>query len=64
MESSSSEKTDLQTFYAFFIRTQFKKSGCAPPPAGFGHAYITISSLLLQLRNETNRKETLIISVN
>ena len=23
--------TDLHTFYAFFIRTQFKKIGCAPP---------------------------------
>ena len=46
--------TDLHTFYAFFIRTQFKIIGCAPPtPSGSGPAYITISSLLLQLRSET-----------
>ena len=46
--------TDLHTFNVFFIGTQFKKMGMPPhlPHPGSGRAYITISSLLLQLRNE------------
>ena len=48
--------TDLHTVYTFFIRTQFKKKIICDPPhptLGSSPAYITISSLLLQLHNET-----------
>ena len=47
-------------FTHFSLGPTLKKNGCAPPPthplhthSGYGPAYITISSLLLQLRNES-----------
>ena len=71
--------TDLHTFYAFFIRTQFKKIGCVPPPP-LGAALPTLRSQLYcwscamkpdgRRANHIiveiswpNRKETLILSV-
>ena len=68
--------TDLHTFYAFFIRTQFKQTGWDPPPhpSGSGPAYDLIFIVAVTQwhlmgaeqiveKSWPNRKETLKISI-